>query len=249
MKKVGSTLKNPLALQASPELVELQAYMPMSPEDRENLKKDIEATGEIRDPVKVYHDKGVYFILGGYNRVQIARELNINVVPVDVYEGTTEERRELVVNDNLSRRHLTQKQKTSLIDFFLKKDPEQSNKTVAKKTGTTKETVKDRREKLEAGGEIRPVEKVKGADGKSYKKPAKKSENAPKTEDTGAKAREARTLILNNYLKHADSLDVHNTCQLFDYLVQDVMLKTRKGGSNREKIIKAIKDSISRHNH
>jgi len=177
MKKIGSGVKSPRALQAAPELIEIQALMPIDPADRERLRADIRESGEVRDALKVYRDRrsGDLLILGGYNRWQIALELELSSVPVDEYEGTPAARRELVVKDNLNRRHLTGEQKRDLIRYFLKQDPAQSNKAIAHKTGTTKETVKAQRAKLETGGEIRPLGKVTGRDGKQYTKtPAKK---------------------------------------------------------------------------
>jgi hypothetical protein len=188
MKKIGSGLKSPKALQAAPELIEVQAFMPMDPADLARLKADIMASGEIRDPLKIYLDRrtGNEYILGGYNRWQIALELGITPVPVDYYEGIPPEPtpaelkkikqglKDLVINDNLNRRHLTAEQKRKLITHFLEQDPAQSNKSIAKKTGTTKETVKAQREQLETRGRISPPDKVKGTDGKQYKKPAVK---------------------------------------------------------------------------
>jgi predicted ArsR family transcriptional regulator len=68
---------------------------------------------------------------------------------------------------------MTTRQKQDLIVFLLRQDPSQSDKSIARKVGTTKETVKSQRKKLETGGEIRPVRQVRGADGKVYRKPWK----------------------------------------------------------------------------
>lgn len=140
IKKIGESIKRPQALQASPELIEIQALMPIDPLDKERLKKDIKENG-IRDPLKVYQKNGQWYILGGYNRQQIALELGIDTLPVQEYEGTPDERRDLVINDNLNRRHLTSEQKTKLIRYFLKQDPGQSDRIIGKKTGTHHSTV------------------------------------------------------------------------------------------------------------
>jgi ParB-like chromosome segregation protein Spo0J len=161
-------------LKPSPELLEIQPLMRISDHDRDNLKKDIQGSGEIRDPLKVYYDEnGDCSILGGFNRWQIARELGFKYVPIQIYELKPRARMELAVNDNLNRRHLTTKQRQDLIGFLLRKDPSQSDKSIARKVGTTKETVKSQRKRLESGGEIRPVKEVRGADGKVYRKPEK----------------------------------------------------------------------------
>lgn len=160
----------------SPELAEVQALMPIDPKDRENLKKDIEESGEIRDPVKVYvNGSGSYLILCGYNRWRIAQELGWDSVPIEVLNLSPVERQELVWKDNLNRRHLTREQKQRLIDHFLKIDPVQSNRDIAKKTGSDHKTVGERRSKLESGGEIPHLKTVRGRDGKSYSKTQKKT--------------------------------------------------------------------------
>ena len=169
IKKIGETVKRPGALQASPELVEVQALMPMDPEDRKRLKADIKEHG-IRDPLKVYQKGDQWFVLGGWNRLQIALELGISEIRADIYEGPAAERRDLVVQDNLNRRHLTATQRGALVDYLLELDPTQSNKSIARKAGTTKETVKDRRKKAEATGRISPPDLVKGRDGKEYRR-------------------------------------------------------------------------------
>jgi ParB-like chromosome segregation protein Spo0J len=174
MKKTGTSIKSPKMLAPSPELIEVQALMPIDASDRERLMRDIQKTMEIRDPIKVYQGKdNKWMILGGYNRWQIAIELNMTTVPVDVYEGTEKEKLELVINDNLNRRHFTAEQKRDLIRYFLRTDPEKSNKSIAKKTGTTKETVKKQRDEMVSGGEIRPLETARGDDGKIYRKTEK----------------------------------------------------------------------------
>ena len=165
----GKTEKNPSILLMSPELKEAQNLMPMSESDRENLKKDIQLNG-MRHPVITYRKDGGYYILAGWNRREIAIELNLPLIEVQVIEGNPEEYKSFVITENLSRRHLTTEQKRELIQYLLKQDPSQSNRTIAKKTGTSKDTVNALRGKLETGGEISHVKFVKGSDGKEYKK-------------------------------------------------------------------------------
>lgn len=169
MKKIGNSLKIWQVLEPSPEIVEIQDLMPINQDDYDRLKADIQENG-FRDPLKVYPKGTKHFIIGGFNRWKIAQELKYSQpLSVDVYQGTAQEYRDLAVQDNLNRRHFTAEEKRGLIKYFLKKDPEQSNKSIAKKIGTTKETVKTQREKLTTGGEIRPLASVKGQDGKNYK--------------------------------------------------------------------------------
>ncbi len=162
---------NPDELSMSPELSEVQPYMPISSEDRERLKKDIQDSGEIRDPIKVYFsNSGQCLIIGGKNRWEIAKELKWQYVPVEVLELSPKQRRELAIMDNLARRHLSTGQKSMIIEMFLRNDPVQSNRIISKKTGTDHKTVGVIRTKLESGGEIPRVKSIKGSDGKSYRK-------------------------------------------------------------------------------
>jgi hypothetical protein len=162
---------NPEELSMSPELSEVQPYMPISSEDRDRLKKDIQDSGEIRDPIKVYfNNNGQCLIIGGKNRWEIARELKWQYVPVEVLELSPRQRKELAIMDNLARRHLSSTQKSMIIEMFLRNDPVQSNRIISKKTGTDHKTVGVIRTKLESGGEIPQVKAIKGSDGKSYKK-------------------------------------------------------------------------------
>lgn len=171
---------NPSQLRMSVELEEVQHLMPMSADDRDRLRKDIEKSGEIRDAIKVYYDKDDNCcILGGYNRWQIALELGWSTVPVEIMNLPAEERRMFVVMDNLARRHLTREQKTKIVEMFLKETPAVSDRTIAKKVGVDHKTVSAVRGKMVSGGEIPQVKEIKGFDGKTYaaeKKPVSKKE-------------------------------------------------------------------------
>ena len=100
MKVISSKeLKNVSEIFISPELEETQKYMPISKEDREALKESIRVNG-IREPLKVYDKKGKYFLLAGLNRLEIARELEIKTVWVELWEGKKEEYRDFTIQDN-----------------------------------------------------------------------------------------------------------------------------------------------------
>jgi len=222
---------NPEIMDVSPELDELQEFMPISAEDRERLKKDIQAAGEIRDPIKVYYDKkGVCRILGGRNRWEIALELGWDLVPVEVYDLKPAQRRDLAVMDNLARRHLTREQKRKIVEMVLKTDPAQSNRAVSKKTGVDDKTVGAVRRGMESGAEIPHLDKRKGSDGKEYQySPPKEKRTAavdppvspaldeaafkssPKGKSTRSNkssedSRQKRILLVDTLLDYADDL-------------------------------------------
>lgn len=179
MNKIGAETRRPGVLLASPELEEIQAIMPMDVADRERLKNDIKKNG-MRDPIKIYTDvDGRPLVLGGWNRLQIALELGVEEIAVDIYDGTSEERRELVVADNLNRRQLTSEQKRNLVRYLYKQDPEQSARAVSKKTGADHKTVQKVKRDMVRRGEIPHVLKV--IDAKGRKQPAVKHELAKST--------------------------------------------------------------------
>lgn len=71
-----------------------------TPEEREALKQSIQAQG-IRDPLKVLPD---YTVIAGHVRLEIAKELGIEKVPVEVWDVSPEEAEYLLVADNEERR-------------------------------------------------------------------------------------------------------------------------------------------------
>jgi len=180
-------------LSVSPELKKHQHMMTISTDDRDNLKNDIKTWGDVRDPIKIYFAKnGDGLILAGFNRWEIAKELKFDTVPVEVYSDLTpKEREELVINDNLNRRHFTEEQKRELIKYFLKKETTSSNRAIGKKVGSDPKSVAKQRKELEEKGEISKPDVVKGKDGRVYN--TKKIEEANKSRTENNKKRPKKT--------------------------------------------------------
>jgi hypothetical protein len=72
---------------------------------------------------------------------------------------------------NIHRRHLTAEQKRDLIAQVLKLQPETSDRKIGEAVKADHKTVASVRAELESTGEISPVEKRVGADGKARKQP------------------------------------------------------------------------------
>lgn len=176
MNVVGTSEYNPKRLVISPELEAVQNLMPMSEADRERLKDDILKNG-MRHPIifytGYYKKAKIKYVLAGWNRREIAVELNLPEVPVQEVFGTTEEYKSFVITENLSRRHLNTEQKSELIKYLLKADPAKSDRSIAKYTGVSKSTVGEKRAELVSGGQIDHLNEIKGSDGKIYQKPEK----------------------------------------------------------------------------
>jgi hypothetical protein len=80
----------------------------------------------------------------------------------------------LIISLNVRRRHVTAEQKRDLIAKLLKRQPESSDRTIGQMVKADHKTVGAVRADLQSTGEISPVEKRVGADGKARKQPAKR---------------------------------------------------------------------------
>jgi len=171
MRAIGEKQFNPKNLLMSPELEEVQHVMPMSDTDRKQLKSDIKKHG-MRHPIIVYNKGGVNYVLAGWNRREIAIELNMPLVDIQIMEGDTPgEFKLFVVTENLSRRHLTTDQKKKIAELFFKITPEASANQIAKKTGLDDKTAGKVKRDLQARSEIPNVETI---DTKGRRQPEKK---------------------------------------------------------------------------
>ncbi len=235
------------ALEPSPELIDVQALMPIDPADRERLKEDIAKDG-IRDAIKVYKNGNKYYILGGYNRWRIAQELNISTVPVEVYHISPEERRDLVIKDNLNRRHLTRDQKQKLIEYFLRLEPEKSDRAIAKKTGSDHKTVGSVRRELESTGEIPQLNKRIGIDDKVRLSKINKSNindkpNIDKKSDDLEKPNKIKSSEITNLILEG-AFDYYDLRKLILTALEECLKSADKQG--RAWLIKEVKNLIKK---
>ncbi|MBP7735992.1 MAG: ParB N-terminal domain-containing protein [Spirochaetes bacterium] len=166
MKKLTTMQVSPKLLQPSPELLSVQHLFPWNNDDLERTAADIRKNG-IRDAIKVYQNAdGEFFIIGGLTRHNIALEINMEHVPIDIYEGTTKEYTQLAIDDNYNRRHISNLQKRAIADHYLGETPELSDHEIARKAKVDHKTVSKVRKEKEAKGEIPKVEKRVGKDEK-----------------------------------------------------------------------------------
>jgi hypothetical protein len=162
----------------------------MTKDELAELADDIKNNG-LKEPVILGHGRegdamvGTY-VLDGRNRLD-ALELNgvellrdgriIDRLFRDL--GPVDDPVAYVISKNIHRRHLTAEQKRGLVAALLKTDPEKSNREIANTAGVDHKTVAPVRTKLEATGEITPVEKTKGKDGKARPTRRKKAQTKP----------------------------------------------------------------------
>lgn len=184
---LGSQPVSPKACEPSPELLKVQGLMPMAPEDRERLKDSIEREG-VRDPIRAYREKGnaKWQILSGFNRWEIASELGLETIPLEIVEA--EDRQAYAIEDNLARRHLTTEQKRKLVAYLLKQNPEASDRQIGKMAGVDNKTVAPIRTDLQSREEIPHVETRDSRGRKVGQKPSRKQE-PPSKQTAGEQAK------------------------------------------------------------
>lgn len=86
----------------------------------EGLKAEIKADG-IRDPLVIWNPNNDFILVDGHNRLRVATELHMNVVPVSykVFKDKAEAA-EWIVNHQSSRRNISDWQKYKAIEVFQK---------------------------------------------------------------------------------------------------------------------------------
>jgi hypothetical protein len=141
----------------------------MEGDDFEALVGDMKRRGfRPQFPIIIFEDQN----LDGRNRARAAEKAGIEPVYTE-FRGTTQEAERFVIQANIHRRHLTASQKRDLLKKLLKKNPEQSDRSLGKITRLDGKTVAIERRRMEATAEIPQLEKTVGKDGKSRKRPAK----------------------------------------------------------------------------
>jgi type I restriction enzyme M protein len=112
----------------------------------------------------VKDEKG--FILDGFARAQITRELGYECPSVTVSGLSEQEKRSQVRALNLARRHLDHAEKRRIIADEIKENPDRSNRWIAKSLGVHHATVIAVRDALASTGHVDRLGVLLGSDGK-----------------------------------------------------------------------------------
>ena len=175
---------NPKGCAIAPELAAVQHLMPMSNDDKQKLKDSIEKDG-VRDPLKGYFDpeSGVFQILSGQNRWEIALELNLSTLPVQSIE--TDDRQAFAIDENRARRQLSTDDKKRLAAWLLKRNPALSDLQTARQSGISDKTaanvrkglvrrseIPNAKKRTDSTGRTQPANKPGKVDSKAIKKPS-----------------------------------------------------------------------------
>jgi hypothetical protein len=161
----------------------------MSEAELRELGEDIKKNGLLVPVVVWKNDKGETLLLDGRNRLAAMELVGQCVIsdraihlgdecylfdrldsPVDPYA--------YVIAANLHRRQLTDEERRKVIAKIIKAKPEASDRVIAKTVKRNHKTVAKVRREMESTGEVSPVEKRVGADGKA--RPKKKKARAKK---------------------------------------------------------------------
>jgi DNA-binding CsgD family transcriptional regulator len=124
----------------------------------EELKRDISVQG-ILEPIRLYQG----MILDGRNRYSAGKACGHPFTIDDFVEwtGSPAEAEAWVISTNLHRRQLTTKQKQDLIMNMVKKNPDLSDREIARQLGVSNSTVGAARERLTNSPDVRRYEQFK----------------------------------------------------------------------------------------
>jgi len=126
---------------------ELESLMPISEDDYNRMRSDIEDRGVII-PVIATPD---FMLVCGYNRLKIAKEIGLKSIPVIFMDIEDKEKETFAIKDNLNRRQLSTEQRAVIIAKLTehikkgrkpKKDKSPSTEEIAKDLGLSSATIR-----------------------------------------------------------------------------------------------------------
>src|SRR6516165_11451056 len=134
---------------------------PLDAETYAGLRSNIAVNG-VQVPV-VKDERG--YILDGFARAKIAKELDYDCPSVTVRGLTEQEKRSQVRALNLARRHLDHPARTQIIADELKENPDRSNRWIAKSLGVDDKAVARVRAGMQATAVLPQLGFTLGSDG------------------------------------------------------------------------------------
>ena len=144
------------------DLTKYRLLPSLDPETYAGLKANIALNGV---QVPVVKDEDGY-ILDGFARAKIAKELGYECPSVTVKGLSEQEKRSQVRALNLARRHLDYFAKRQIITDELRENPGRSNNWIAKSLGVDDKTVASVRREMQSTSEIPKLGYTLGSDGK-----------------------------------------------------------------------------------
>lgn len=145
-------------------------------QSREELNQQVidEYAQNMRDgaefpPIKVYQEGDIYWLYGGFHRVQAARNAGWTEIQAEVMPGTLEDAKWLSYSENQNhglRRSNSDKRKAIQAALKHPQGADKSDRQLGKHCGVDHKTVGRWREELELTGEIPQSDHRTGADGR-----------------------------------------------------------------------------------
>jgi hypothetical protein len=192
LKQEKTSWRSALAIHPAAELLPS-----VSPDELRALGEDIIKNG-LTSPIALWRASpdGQAVLLDGRNRLDAIELVTGKPVEIDasglmagdflatdkvvVLDGRSVDPWAYVISANIHRRHLSAEQRQNLLIQAIARAPEKSDRQIAKEIGVDHKTIASARVKGETTGEISPVEKRIGKDGKVRKQPANKVKKAKK---------------------------------------------------------------------
>jgi ParB-like chromosome segregation protein Spo0J len=167
-----------------PSAGDYQLLPPLTDEERADLTESIKKFG-VRQAVTVDEHN---IILDGHHRAMVAAQLGVQYPIEVVTDLSDQDKRRMVRQLNLARRHLTRKQKEDIIAAALRDEPQKSDRQHAADLGVSHPTVGKVREKLEASGDVEKVSTRTDTKGRSQPR-TRKSRDVEKSSTSSGRRR------------------------------------------------------------
>jgi ParB-like chromosome segregation protein Spo0J len=162
----------------------------------DELVADIKAHG-LNEPIVTFQDK----ILDGRNRARACAEAGVKP-RYHLFASNEADARAHVISANIRRRHLDPAAKRKFLKKVIAWTPETSDRQLGKQLGVDHKTIAKARKEGESTGDVSPVGKRTGRDGRTRRQPIKKKKAADKS--TGALVWKHNTTTRKSEAKTSD---------------------------------------------
>lgn len=147
----------------------LKDWLPgLDPDEFQALKEDVAEAG-VLTPLLIVRTGARFSVVDGHHRLQVAKELGLECVPVHVLEGLDEDAQlERGLLANTARRNLSREQKRQVVSQVLQRSPAWSDRRIARLAGASPSTVAVVRKRLEERGALSKLDNRRTSDGRTY---------------------------------------------------------------------------------
>lgn len=123
--------------------------------------------GDIFPPVVLFHDGNAHYLADGFHRVMAAQRVECRDIPADVRKGTREDALWFALGANRANgQRLTEQDKRHALTLAIQAFPDRSMRQLADHVGCSSTYASRIRDEVQTS--LQPVQRVTGADGRSY---------------------------------------------------------------------------------